>query len=58
MKCNYCKRDMKPAAYTDNTIYIASDIYDVSEGIGIKNQKYVGKIYYCPHCGSLQVNTN
>lgn len=56
MRCNYCKVEMRPAAYTDNSIYEASEIYDISEGKNVENRRYIGKIYYCPHCGNLQVN--
>ena len=56
MKCNYCKVEMRRAAYTDNTIYSTSEIYDVSEGTDVGKRRYIGKIYYCPPFGNLQVN--
>ena len=44
MKCNYCKVEMRRAAYTDNTIYSTSEIYDVSEGTDVGKNSFKATI--------------
>lgn len=49
MKCNNCETEMVKAVIYDSDRYRISQVYD-------DGGKIIGDIYYCPHCGNLQVN--